>query len=116
MKSRVAPTPIGTVFVIGCPKVRSSQLRGRAGDLGIEHDVEVGLAEPGEIGRRRAERRDDVDVDAEAAEQPGDLGDVVAMAEAERGRAEQVAARAAPPRAARGVPPARRPASARTSW
>ena len=38
-------------------------------DFRIEHDVEIGLAEPREIGGRRAERRDDVHVDAEAVEQ-----------------------------------------------
>ena len=87
------------------------------GDLGIEHDVEIGVAEPREVGRRRAQRRDDVDVDAEAGEQGGDLADVVAVAEAERRGAEHVAARPrAAARALRAVRPAPGPASARTSW
>ena len=59
----------------------------------IHHDVEVGFAEPREIGGRRIHRRDHMDVDAERIQQPRDLGDVVAVAEAERGRAQQIAAR-----------------------
>ncbi len=69
--------------------------RGGVGGLGIEHDVEVGRAEPLEVGGRRPHRRGDVDVDAEQPEQPGDLDDVVAVAETERGRAEQVRRRTA---------------------
>ena len=78
----------------GLPERPLQPLRGRGGDLRIEHDVEVGVAEAREIGRRRAERRDDMDVDAELVEQLRYLGDVVAMAEAERRRAEKIAARA----------------------
>ena len=89
----MAPTPIGTVLVQGWPKVRSSQRAAGPAISGIEHDVEVGLAQPGEVGGAGAHRRHHVDVDAQAAEQAGDLGDVVAVAEAQRRGAEQVAAR-----------------------
>ena len=56
-------------------------------DLGIEHHVEIGLAQAREIGRARAERRHDMDVDAEPREQIEDLVHVVAMAKAQRARA-----------------------------
>ena len=118
MKSRVAPTPIGTVRTAGWRSVRFEPLRRLRGDLGIEHDVEVGVAEAGDVGGAGAERRDDVDVDTEPLEQPGDLAHVVAMAEAERGRAEQVAARSLPSRTGRTRAlrtRAGRP-SARTIW
>ena len=66
---------------------------GGLGGLGVEHDVEVGGAEAGDVARRGAERRDGVHGDADLGEQPGQLLDVVAVAEAERGGAEDVAAR-----------------------
>ena len=94
MKSRVAPTPIGTVFVAGWPNERSSHFAAWRRDLGIEHDVEIRVAEPCEIGWCRAHRRADVDVDAQTSEQPGNLDDIVAMPEAERSGAQQVAGRA----------------------
>ena len=65
MKSRVAPAPIGIVLVDGWPKVRVSQLAVERADLGVEHDVEVGVAQAREVGGGGAERRDDVDVDAQ---------------------------------------------------
>ena len=68
---------------------------GGVGDLGIEADVEIGRADRREIGRRGTERGGEIDVDAERVEQPGDLDHVVAMAEAQRGRAEDVGRRAA---------------------
>ena len=80
------------VLVKGWPNVRCSHDAACAGDFRIQHDVEVGLASRAEIGRRRPHRRNDVHVDAKLAEQRRDLDDVVAMAEAERGRAEQIAA------------------------
>ena len=92
MKSRVAPTPIGMVLIAGWPNVRCSHCAVWRGDFRIEHDVEIGIAEPGEVGGRGAERRDDIHVDAEATQQAGDFLHVVAMAKAERGRAEQIAA------------------------
>jgi hypothetical protein len=69
MKSRVAPTPIGTVLV-RLRTCASSQRAAVSGDLGVEHDVEVGLAQPRQIGGARAERRDHVDVDAERSSSP----------------------------------------------
>jgi hypothetical protein len=63
----------------------------------------------GEVGRPGAQRGRDVDRDAEAGEQGGDLGDVVAVAEAERGGAEELQVTAS----VRGTGSA---ASARTSW
>ena len=69
--------------------------RGGVAGLGIEQDVEVRRAEPLEVGGRRPHRRGDVDVDAEVPKQLGDLDDVVAVAEAERGRTEDVGERPA---------------------
>jgi hypothetical protein len=60
-----------------------------------------------------------VDVDAELRQQAGDLGDVVAVAEAQRRRAEQVAARPDARLARWRLVPgggAAGPAIARTSW
>ncbi len=61
-------------------------LGGRAGCLGIEHDVEVGRAEPGEIGGAGAQRRHHVHVDAEIGKEAADLDQVVPVAEAQRRR------------------------------
>ncbi len=63
--------------------------------LGVEHDVEVGSAQAGEVGGAGAEGRAHVDGDADALQQRGDLAHVVAVAEAEGGGAEQVAGRRA---------------------
>ena len=60
--------------------------------FGIQHDIEAGVAETGEVGRGGTERGNDVDGDAETAKQGGDFGDVVAMTKTKRGRAEDVAA------------------------
>ena len=69
---------------------------GGVGDLGVEHDVEIGLAQPGQVGHAGTLRRADMDVDAQAGQQAGDLDHVVAVAEAQRGGAQQVAAHALP--------------------
>ena len=68
---------------------------GGARDLGVEADVEVGVGQAREVGAGRVERGDDVDVDADAPEQSAHLDDVVAAAEAEARRADQVRARPA---------------------
>ncbi len=47
--------------------------------------------QPGEVGGGGAERGCDVDADAEAFEEFGDLGHIVAVAEAEAGGAEEIA-------------------------
>ena len=65
----------------------------RIGDFGVEADVEIGRTQPREIGRAGTERRGHVDVDAERAEQAGDFYNVVAVAESQRGRPEQIDAR-----------------------
>jgi hypothetical protein len=62
-----------------------------------------------QVVRRRAQRRDDVDVDADRRQQPPDLAHVVAAAEAERRGAEQVRAR----RPVGGARRARRPGRGR---
>ena len=69
-------------------------LRRLVSDFGIEYDVEVSLAQLCQVCGRGTERCNHVDVDAEAIEQTADLDYVVAVAEAEGARAEQVAARA----------------------
>ena len=66
---------------------------GDGGDLGIEHDVEVGVAQAGQVGGARAQRRCDIDLDADQLEQPGDFDHIIAVAKAERGGAKDVAAR-----------------------
>jgi hypothetical protein len=58
-------------------------------DFGIQHDVEIGLAEPREIGRVAPSGATTL-TSMPSAQQPADFGDIVAMAEAERGRAEQL--------------------------
>ena len=62
------------------------------GDFGVQYDIEIRLAQPGDGGRRRTHRRCDMHIDAKIAEQPGDLQDVITMAEPKRCRAEQVGA------------------------
>ena len=74
------------------PVVLFQPLRGRQGDLGIKHDVEVGLAETRDVLGRGAERRCDADLHAEPLKDAGDLAHIVAMAKAERGRPQKVAA------------------------
>ncbi len=64
---------------------------GDARDLRIEHDVEVGVRQPGQIGNRCSEWRDHVDRDAQTLHQLADLDDVVTVPEPERGGAEDVA-------------------------
>ena len=102
MKSRVAPRPIGTVAHGRLAVDPFQPGGGGAGDLGIEHDVEVRVGQPAQVGRRGAERGGDVHLDAQPAQQAPDLDDVVAVAEAERRGAEQVAARAVRRGARRG--------------
>ena len=120
MNSRVAPTPIGHGLDRRLAEHALQPLRGVAGDLRIQHDVEVRFAEPGDIRGRRAQRGDDVDVDAKLRSSSRVISiDVVAMAEAKRRRSEQIAARPPPgPRAGRCVPGggACGPAKARTIW
>ena len=67
-------------------------LRGGAGNFGIEHDVEIGIGQSRQIVRRCAHRRHHIDRNAQCTEQARDLGDIVAVAEAERRRAQNVAA------------------------
>ena len=56
----------------------------------IQADVEIGIRQAPEVVRRCPQRRDHVDVDAQFTEQPGDLDHVVAAAEAEHRRPQQV--------------------------
>lgn len=65
------------------------------GDFGIEADRAIGRADPLEVGRACPKRRDQIDVDAQRAEQLPDLDQIVAMAKAERGRTQDVGDRAA---------------------
>ncbi len=65
-------------------------LRGRQRDLRIKHDVEIRLPEFRQVGGRGAQRRGYADVNSERSQQPRDFLHVVAAAEAERGRAEQI--------------------------
>jgi hypothetical protein len=97
------------------------------GDLGIHHDVEIGFAERRDVRGSRRHRRDDMDVDADLIEQPGQLCDIVAVAESRalwdpsrlaRGRRPSAAAASAilPISGVRRAGLRRmRPASARTS-
>ena len=82
-------------FGVGLAEGLLQPARRRAGDLGIEHDIEIRLAEPAEVGGRRTERRRHHDLDAEAFDEARHFDDVVAMPEAERRRSENVAARPA---------------------
>ena len=66
----------------GLPEIARQPLRCLQGDLGIEHDVEVRLAETGEVGGACAARRDDGDVDAAALDARAHFLEVVAMTEA----------------------------------
>ena len=88
MKSRVAPTPIGTVFVARLAEGALAATAPPAPAIsGYSTTLKSASPSRARSAGRGAQRRDDVDVDAEPVEQPRDLGDVVAMAEAERGRA-----------------------------
>ena len=68
----------------------------------VQHDVEIGLAKPAQVRSTRAERRHDMNVDADLPEQPRDLRDVVAMPETEGRRPEDVAERS--PHRRGGIP------------
>ena len=82
------------VFVAGWPNVRVSQAGGQCGDLRVEHHVEVGIGQAREVVGAGAQRRDDVHIDADLRRAGCVISrHVVAVAEAERGGAEQVAAR-----------------------
>ena len=66
-------------------------LGGAVRDFGIEHHVEIGVAEPCQILRRGAHGRDHIDVDPHPTQQLGDFPDVVAVAEAQGRRSQQIA-------------------------
>ena len=105
MKSRVAPTPIGTVVVIGWPKFRCSHCAAWPAISGYSTTLKsaspsrarsAGVAPSGATTLTSMPSR---------SSRPVISRDVVAMAEAERGRAEHVAARPdAGSRAGRFVP------------
>ena len=109
MKSRVAPTPIGTVFTIGWPNCRDSHDAACMPVSGYSTMLNDGIAKPGQIGRRGTQRGDHIDRHAEAIQQANHLGDIVAMPEPQRRRAQDIAARLA--HSVR-----LRTAKARTSW
>ncbi len=62
------------------------------GGLWVEQHVEMRGPHPGDVRRTRAHRPGHVHLDAHFLDQCGDLGQVVAVAEAERSGAEDVAA------------------------
>ena len=64
------------------------------GDFRVQDHVEIGIAKPGQVRRRRTQRGHDIDVDAHPVQQGSDLPHIVAVAESERCRTQQVAARA----------------------
>ena len=70
---------------------------GDAGHFRIQHHVEVGIAQPRQVGRSRALGGGHVDVDAQLAQQPRDLHHVIPVAEAQRRRAEDVGPRTRAP-------------------
>jgi hypothetical protein len=92
MNSRVAAAPIGMVLVAVLAERARQPGGGQRGDLGVQHDVEIGVADARQVGRRGAKRRDDVDVHPQLRQQAADLAQVVAVAKAECRRAEDVAA------------------------
>ena len=61
-------------------------------DFGIEDDIEVRRADPRDVCRRRAQRRDEIDLDAQRVENLADLDKVIAVAEAQGGGAENIGA------------------------
>jgi hypothetical protein len=69
-------------------------LRGRRRNLRVQHHIEIGLAQPRQVGGRSAQRRGDIDGDAQPGEQFADLANVVAVAKTQRGWPEQIAGRA----------------------
>ena len=72
-------------------------------NLGIEHDVEVCVRQPREIGRPRIQRGHHIHIDAELSQQARHLDHVIAMAEAQRRRPENIAAWPRPRRAGWGA-------------
>ena len=58
--------------------------------FGIHQDIDMRGTQPGQIMRRRIKRGHDIDADAHLVEQALDLFDIVAMAKAQRERADQV--------------------------
>ena len=61
-------------------------------NLGIETDIEIRLADAGNVGRTGTHGRHQIHINAKIAEQAGDFSNIIAVAEAERGRAQQVGA------------------------
>ena len=56
----------------------------------VHQHVEMGSAEAGDVGGTGPHRRDDIDGHAHRGQQTGQFGDVVAVAKAQGGRADQV--------------------------
>ena len=78
---------LGEGLAMGLLKILGCGVR----DFGVEHHVEIGVAEARQILRRGAHGRDHIDVDAEASQQLRDFLDIVPMAKAQRGRSQQIA-------------------------
>ena len=70
-------------------------LRCLASGLGVEHHVEVGLGQAGDVVGAGVQGRGDAHVHAQLLQQPGDLDDVVTVAKAQGRGPEQVAPRPA---------------------
>ncbi len=110
--SLVAPIPIGHRLDRRLTEHALQPVACLIGQLRIDADVEVGLRNTQQILGRRAERRDHIDIDPDRVEQSGDLDDIVATPEPERGRTEQIRlADAHPRRATHARAPAREPGS-----
>ena len=67
--------------------------RGAHAGFGVEHDVEIGLVQAGQIGRAGTHRSHHFDLDAQVSEQPFDFAHIIAMAKTQRRGPEDVAAR-----------------------
>ena len=72
------------------PELAFQPATGRIGDFGIEADVEIGLAQPRQIGGAGPQRGGYIDGNAQGVEQPGDFDHIVAMPEPKRGRPQQI--------------------------
>ena len=84
----------GAVQTNRCLQIRSVEcLTQHAAELAVHADVDVGFDQPGHIGQMRAQRKDHVDLGADALHQAADLGQVTGRIKRAVARADDVDAR-----------------------
>ena len=78
-------------FGEGLAKGALQPLRRQVGDLGVEHDIEVGVGQAAQVFGCGGERRHHVDLDAHVGQQSANLLQVVTVPKAQRRGAQDIA-------------------------